>query len=155
MMGKLKEGNHFANQMVVVCHLWTWHLFAYHLVNWVFSWLTSRSTFMSHVTPLILSKNSFSIVALCLGIFLVNSMFPSLRSWPPMFKGNPYWYFVSAIKTLCQLPLSQSYGYIIYNIPELCSKFHVVDVGFIIALLRQDYSCRLQLIIHELVLETN
>ena len=33
-------------------------------------------------------------------------------------------------------PLCQSYGYVNYNIPELCSKFRVVDVGFIMALLR-------------------
>ena len=56
MMGELREGNHFANQMVVVCHLWTWHLSAYHSVNWVLRWFTSRSSFMSHVTPLSLSK---------------------------------------------------------------------------------------------------
>ena len=43
--------------MAVVCrYLWTWHLSAYHSFNWVFSWCTSWSTFMSHVTPLSLSK---------------------------------------------------------------------------------------------------
>ena len=42
---------------------------------------------------------------------------------------------------------------IIYNIPELCSEFHVVDVGFIMALLRREYSCQHQLINKELVLE--
>ena len=40
------------------------------------------------------------------------------------------------------------------QILELCSKFHVSDVGFIVALLRWDYSYQLQLIIQELVLET-
>ena len=51
--------------------------------------------------------------------------------------------------------LSQSNGYIIYNIPKLCSEFHVIDVGFIMALLQPNYSCPHQLIIQELVLETN
>ena len=55
----------------------------------------------------------------------------------------------------CQYLLSQSYGYTIYNIPGLCSMFRVIDVGFIMALLRQDYSFRHQLIIQELVLETS
>ena len=32
--------------------------------------------------------------------------------------------------------LSQSYGYYIHIIPELCSEFRVVDVGLIMALLR-------------------
>ena len=51
--------------------------------------------------------------------------------------------------------LSQSCGYYIHIILELCSEFHVVDVGLIMALLRQDYSFPHQLIIHELVLETS
>ena len=37
--------------------------------------------------------------------------------------------------------LSQSYGYYIHIIPELCSEFCVVDVGLIMSLLRRDYSC--------------
>ena len=52
------------------------------------------------------------------------------------------------------LSLSQSYGYYIYIIPELCSEFYVVDVGLIMALLRWYYSRRHQLIIREIVLET-
>ena len=40
------------------------------------------------------------------------------------------------------------------QIPKLCSEFRVIDVGFIMALLRRDYSCWHQLIIQELVLET-
>ena len=56
---------------------------------------------------------------------------------------------------LCQYLLSQSHGYIIYNILEICFEFRVVDVGFIMALLRWDYSCWHHLIIQELVLETS
>ena len=50
--------------------------------------------------------------------------------------------------------LSQSYGYYIHIIPELCSEFHVVDVGLIMALLRWYYSHWHQLIIWGIVLET-
>ena len=50
--------------------------------------------------------------------------------------------------------LSQSYGYYIHIIPELCSKFRVVDMGLIMALLQRDYYRRHQLIIGEIVLET-
>ena len=57
-------------------------------------------------------------------------------------------------QSLCQYLLSQSYGCIIYIIMELCSKFCVVDVGFITDLLRRDYSCQHQLVIQELILET-
>ena len=48
--------------------------------------------------------------------------------------------------------LSQSYGYYIHIIPELCYEFHVVNVGLIMALLRQHYSHRHQLIIQKIVI---
>ena len=57
--------------------------------------------------------------------------------------------------SMCQYFLSQSYGYYIHIIPEVCSEFHVVDVGFVMALLQRDYSYRYHLIIQELVLETS
>ena len=57
-------------------------------------------------------------------------------------------------QSLCQYLLSQTYGYYIYIILELCSEFCVIDVGLIMALLRRDYSRRHQAIIRELVLET-
>ena len=50
--------------------------------------------------------------------------------------------------------LSQSYGYLIHIIPELCSKFRVIDVGLIMALLQRNYSRQHQLIIQEIVVET-
>ena len=137
--------------MVVVCHLWTWHLSAFDSVNWLFRWLASRSTFMSHVTPLSLSKEC--IVHCCIVCPSSLVMLPSLLSFRPMFKGRKK--FNLAIKTtFVSVPLSQSYGYIIYNIPELCFEFHVIYVGFIMALLRRDYSHWHQLIIWKIVLET-
>ena len=51
--------------MALCSHLWTWHMFAFHSVNWVISLSLSWSTFMSHVTTLSFSKNAFPIVALC------------------------------------------------------------------------------------------
>ena len=61
----------------------------------------------------------------------------------------------SAVKIVFMLVLlSQSYGYYIHIIPELCFKFCVINVGLIMALLRWDYSHWHQLIIQEIVLET-
>ena len=62
--------------------------------------------------------------------------------------------FSSTIKTVSvSVLLSQSYGYYIHIIPQLCSEFHVVDVGLIMALLRRYYSHQHHLIIQEIVLE--
>ena len=129
--GEIKgKGKHFAI-MAVVSHLWTWHLSAFHSVNWVFNLFLSRSTFMSHATPLSLSKIALSVVTLCSA---------SLSQCCQVFgraalcsKGKLFWEFTPAVKTnfLSQLLLSQSYGYIILKIPELCSEFCVIDVGFI------------------------
>ena len=81
---------------------------------------------------------------------LVELMLPSLLSCHPMFKGK-----FESLPLQSKKFLSQSYGYIIYNILELCFEFRVVNVGFFMALLRQEYSCRHHLIIHELVLDTS
>ena len=81
-------------------------------------------------------------------------MLPSLLSCCLMFKGKLE-KFTSTVKIVSlSVLLSQYYGYLIHIIPELCSEFCVVDVGFIMALLRGDYSCRHQLIIWDIVLET-
>ena len=156
MMGKVREGNYISfAAMTVVSHLWTWHLSAFHSVSWVFSLFSSQSIFMSHVTPLIFSKNASSIVALCIGIHLIKSILPSLWSCRLMFIKKSCWEFAFAVKTTFVLVTYESVLWLHRTqIPELCCKFCVIDVGFIVALLRQDYSCRLQLIIWELVLET-
>ena len=108
---------------------------------------------MIHATPLSLSKEwivHFHI--LCLSHLVI---LPSLLSCLPMFKGklNKFTYAVKIVSL--SVLLSQSCDYYIHIIPELCFEFHVVDVGFIMALLRQDYSRQHQLIIWEIVLETN
>ena len=56
VMGKLWEGNHFENKWQFVItfeHGTCLHIIS---VNWVFSWYPWQSTFMSHATPLSLSK---------------------------------------------------------------------------------------------------
>ena len=66
-------------------------------------------------------------------------MLPSLFSCHPMFKGKLK-KFTSAFKTVSvSVLLSQSYGYYIHIILELCSEFCVVNVGLIMALLRRDF----------------
>ena len=107
---------------------------------------------MSHVTPLSLSKNEFSIVVLC---STSSSQCCQVFCRPPDVQREVRSLPLQLKQPLCQYLLSQSDGYIIYNIPKLGFEFPVVDVGFIMALFRRDYSCRRQLIIQELVLETS
>ena len=95
MMGKLREGDHFANKWQFVItfeHGTCLHII---LVNWVFNWSSRRSTFMSHVTPLILSKECIVHRRNVCLFGLV--MLPSLLSCRPMFKGKLK--FTSAVKT--------------------------------------------------------
>ena len=108
---------------------------------------------MSHVTPLSVSKEG---IVQCWIVFLPRRVDAAKYFvLPPDVQREVEISPLQSKNPLCQYLLSHSYGYIIYNIPKLCSEFHVVDVGFIMALLRRDYSCRHQLIIQELVLETN
>ena len=100
---------------------------------------------MSHVNPLSLSKECIvhcRIVYLSCLVILPSHFVVS----PDVQRGSEE-VFVSVY-------LSQSYGYYIHIIPELCSEFRVVDVGLIMAHLRIDYSRQHQLIIREIVLET-
>ena len=106
---------------------------------------------MSHVTPLSLSKECIVHSRIVCPAGLV--MLPSLFLCRPMFKEKKEVYPCSWNR-ICVSTLSQSYGYVIYKILKLCSKFSVIDVGFIMDLLRRDYSYRHQLIIQKLVLET-
>ena len=88
---------------------------------------------MIHVTPLSPSKECIvhSRIVCLSGLV----MLPSLLSCRLMFKGKLR-NFTLEVKIVSVLVLlSQSYGYLIHIIPELCSKFHVVDVGLIMALL--------------------
>ena len=111
--------------MVVVSQLWTWNLSAFHSVNWVFSLFPSWSTFMSHVTPLSLSKEC---IVHCHIVSLSRSvMMPSLFLCHSMFKGKLK-KFTSAVKIVSvSILLSLSYGYLIHIIPKLCSEFCVID----------------------------
>ena len=88
---------------------------------------------MIHVTPLSLSKECiFHRHTVCLSGLV---MLPSLLSCRPMFKGKLK-KFTSVVKIVSvSIILSQSYGYYIHIIPELCSEFRVIDVGLIMALL--------------------
>ena len=81
--------------MAVVCHyLWTWHLSACHL-----SWSPWRSTFMSHVTPLSLSKEC---IVHCRMMSLSRSLrLPNLLSCHPMFKGYLKTVYLCSLHSLC------------------------------------------------------
>ena len=92
MMGKLREGNNFANKwqfVVTFEHGTCLHII---LVDWVFSWFPWWSTFMSHVTPLSLSKECiFHRHTVCLsGLVMLPSVFSCrlLRKEIPMAWGT-------------------------------------------------------------------
>jgi hypothetical protein len=62
---------------------------------------------------------------------------------------------VSTLQPLCSIHTHVSMSTFSSIIHTSFVLFHVDDGGYIMALLRQVYSCRLQLIIQELDLETN
>ena len=108
---------------------------------------------MSHVTPLILSKAC--IVHCCIVCLSRSVMLLSLFVVPPeVQRGFEEVLPLQSTQSFVSVFLSQSYGYYIHIIPELCSEFRVIDVGLIMALLRRYFSHRHQLIIREIVLET-
>ena len=94
------EGNHFVNNG----SCWSLPLnmalvYTIMLVNWVFGWSLWWSTFMSHVTPLILSKQCIvhcHIVCLSHLVMLL-----SLLSCHPMFKGNLKKFYLYSQNSIC------------------------------------------------------
>ena len=154
MMGKMGRES--------FCNKWQWFVVTFehdtclHImsVNWVFNWSPWWSTFMSHVTPLSLSKEC---IVHCRIVCLSHSSHASKSFCCAAQCSKGIWRsFTSAVHTVfVSVILSDSYGYYIHIILELCSEFRVIDVGFIMALLRRDYSCQHRLIIQELVLETS
>ena len=108
---------------------------------------------MSHITPSSLSKECIvHCRTVCLSHLV---MLPSLFVVSPdVQRGFEEVLPLQSTQSFVSVSLSQSYGYYIHIIPELCFKFHVIDVGLIMALLQRDYSHRHQLIIQKIVLET-
>ena len=89
---------------------------------------------MSHVYPLSLSKEC---IVHCRIVCLSRSvMLPSLFVVPPnVQRGFEEFLPLQYTQSFVSVFLSHSYGYYIHIILELCSKFHVIDVGLIMALL--------------------
>ena len=68
-------------------------------------------------------------------------MLPSLVVVPPdVQRGFEEVLPLQSTQSFVLVFLIQYYGYYIHIIPELCSEFHVIDVGLIMALLRHDFS---------------
>ena len=89
---------------------------------------------MSHATPLSVSKEC--IVHCCTVCLSCSVMLPSLFVMSPnVQRGFEEFLPLQSTQYFVLVFLSQSYGYYIHIIPELCSKFCVVDVGLIMALL--------------------
>ena len=146
------EGNHFVNNgscfslplnMALVYTIMS--------VNWVFNWSLWRSSFMSHANPLSFFKRMHCPLSHSVSVLsshAAKSFCHAARCSKGIWRS-----FTSAVYTaFVSISLSHSYGYYIHIFPELCSKFRVVDVGLIMALLRRDFSRRHQLIILEIVL---
>ena len=139
--------------MAVVCrYLWTWNLSAYHVSQLGIQLISTMTHFHQSYQSFESFKRMHCPLWHCVYV-LFNHASKYFCCAARCSKG--IWRsFTSAVYTVFVLvSLSQSYGYYIHIILELCSKFHVVDVGVIMALQR-DYSYRHQLIIQEIVLET-
>ena len=137
---------------VVCCYLWTWHLSAYHvsqlgieLISMMIHFHESYHSFDSFKRMHFPLSHCVSVPSSHAAKSFCRATQCSKGIWR-IFTSVVYTVFVS-------VSLSQSYDYYIHIIPELCSEFHVVNVGLIMALLRWDYSRRHQLIIWEIVLE--
>ena len=147
------EGNHFANNgsslslplnMALVCKSFQSIGYSADLRDDPLSWVMSLLW--------VFQKNALSTIALC--VCPIQSCYQVFCHATRCSKGI----WKSFTSTVCivfvSVSLSQSYGYYIHIILELCSKFLVINVGLIMALFRWDFSRRHQLIIREIVLET-
>ena len=125
--------------MVVVCsYLWTWYLSTYH-----FSQLGIQLIFVTiHFHESCHSFESFKIMHCPLShcVFVPfshasKSFCRAARCSKNIWRSFTFPVYIVFVSVY----LSRSYGYYIHIILELCSKFHVVDVGLIMALLRWDF----------------
>jgi hypothetical protein len=103
--------------------------------SWIIFLSLSHTNPVSNYTPLAHLKSSLVIVALCFGLYLIESMLPSHFSYLTMFKGSfsPNKRFGSITNLLPHVILC-SFDLLSY-IPFLCQS-HVDDGGHIMALLR-------------------
>ena len=87
--GEIKGmGKHFSFVLMEsYSHPWTWSMCSFHSNSWVINLSSSRSTFMSHFTPVSHSKNTSSFLCIMYGILLIESILPSHLSCLSMFKG--------------------------------------------------------------------
>ena len=138
---------------VVFRYFWTWHLSAYHfsqldiqLISVTIHFHESCQSFESFKIMHCPLSHCVSVLSSHAAKSLCHAARCSKEIWR-IFTSAVYTVFVS-------VSLIQSYGYYIHIIPELCSEFHVINVGLIMALLRRDYSHWQQLIIEEIVVET-
>ena len=128
---------------------WTWHPFTRlvsRLENPLVSWSYSFIRLQIGLWSLLLSQyfqDSCRVV----------NMFKKMFNLKSLLLRQP---FLQSLSLLLRRPsLSQSWITFALIYIKSCYLFHVIDVGYIKALLWRVFSCRLQLIIHELDLETN
>ena len=140
--------------MAVVCrYVWTWHLSAYHFSQLSIQLISVMIYFHESCHSFESFKRMHCPLSHCVSVS--SSHAAKLFCRVACYSKGIWRSFTSVVHIIfVSVYLIQSYGYYIHIIPKLCSEFHVVDVGLIMALLRRDFSRRHQLIIREIVLET-
>ena len=140
--------------VVVFRYLWTWHLSAYHVSQLDIQLISVTIHFHESCHSFESFKRMHCPLLHCVSV--PSSHAAKYFCRVTRFSKGIWRSFTFAVYTVfVSISLSQSYGYYIHIIPELFSEFHVLDVGLIMALLQWDYSCQLQHIFEELVLETS
>jgi hypothetical protein len=103
--------------------------------SWVIFLSLSHTNPMSHYTPSTHPKSAPVIVALCFGLYLIESMLPSHLSCLTMFKGS----FIPN-QPLCSItnlhPCVSLCSFDLLSYITFLCQFHVDDGGHIMALLR-------------------
>ena len=152
MMGEMGRES-FLQIMAVVCrYLWTWHLSAHHVSQLGIYLIFMTIHFHDSCHSFESLKRMHCPLSHCVSVPFSHASKSFCRA---AWCSKGIWRsFTSAVyTTFVSVFLSQSYGYYIHIIRELCSDFCVVDLGLIMALLRWDYSRQHQLIIQEIALE--
>ena len=147
------EGNHFADKMAVCRYLWTWHLSAYHfsqlgiwLIYMVIHFHYSCHSFESF-------KGMHCPPSHC--VFVWSSHAAKSFVVPPDVQREVKKVYLCSQNSLCVSTFESVLWLLHSHYSRTMFEFHVVDVGFIMALLQREYSYRHQLIIQEIVLEKN
>ena len=121
--------------VVAFRYLWTWNLSAHHVSQLGIQLISTMIHFHESCHSFESFKRMHCPLSHCVFVPIshaAKSFCCATRCSKGIWRS-----FTSAVHTVfVPVFLSQSYGYYIHIIPELCSEFRVIDVGLIMALLR-------------------